>query len=175
MALLEIIDVPHPTLSKVAEPVKDNEFTEELEIFVKDMIETMKDAPGVGLAAPQVNVSRRILVVDVSEYYEDLAPFALINPEIVEKVGKNEIEEGCLSIPDFTTKIPRSKAVKVRYQDVKGEHHEIEDDDFLSIVIQHELDHLNGITMLDHISVMKREMYLKKLKKMQKREELLPA
>lgn len=175
MALLEIIDVPHPTLSKVAEVVAPEDFNEDLRKFVSDMMETMKDAPGVGLAAPQVNVSKRIIVVDVSSYYEKLEPFALINPEIIEKSGDNKIEEGCLSVPDFTTEIPRSKKIKVRYQDEMGEEKELEDDDFLSIVIQHELDHLNGITMLDHVSAMKREMYLKKIKKKMKLASLNPA
>lgn len=175
MAILEIIDVPHPTLKKVALPVKDSEFNEELRQFVSDMIETMKEAPGVGLAAPQVNVSKRLLVVDVSAYYEKMEPFALINPEIIEKSGDTAIEEGCLSLPEFTAQIPRAKRIRVRYQDVEGSFHEIEDDDFLSIVIQHEMDHLNGITMLDHVSPMKREMYLKKLKKLQKRSQAVLA
>lgn len=165
MALLEIIDVPHPTLSKVAEPVKASEINDELRKFVSDMIETMQDAPGVGLAAPQVNVSKRILVVDVSSEDPNRKAFALINPEIVSQSGECGIEEGCLSIPEFTAEIPRAKEVRVRYLDEFGKEKEIKTDGFLAIVLQHELDHLNGITMLDHVSAMKRFMYLKKLKK----------
>lgn len=168
MALLEIIDVPHPTLSKVAEPVKSSEINDELRKFIADMIETMKDAPGVGLAAPQVNVSKRILVVDVSSEDPSMPPFALINPEIIEQSGECGIEEGCLSIPEFTAEIPRAKEVKVRYLDENGREKEIKADGFLAIVLQHELDHLNGITMLDHVSAMKRFMYLKKIKKKQR-------
>lgn len=169
MAKLEIIDVPHPTLKKIAEEVKASEINEQLRLFIKDMIETMLDAPGVGLAAPQVNVSKRIIVVDVSSDYPDRPPFALINPKIVESSGDCSFEEGCLSIPEFRTEIKRAKKVRVEYLDEYGKEQSIEDSDFLAIVLQHEIDHLNGITMLDHVSPMKRMMYLKKLKKIQKR------
>jgi peptide deformylase len=171
MALLPIIDVPHPTLSKVAEPVKKSEINDELRQFIRDMIETMQDAPGVGLAAPQVNVSKRILVVDISSEEPEMKPFALINPEIVAHSGETGIEEGCLSIPEFTAEIPRYQSVSVRYLDENGVEQELQANGFLAIVLQHELDHLNGITMLDHVSAMKRFMYLKKLKKKQKQEE----
>ncbi|TVQ77947.1 MAG: peptide deformylase [Bradymonadales bacterium] len=171
MALLEIIDVPHPTLSKVAKPVLPEEIDDDLRRFIQDMIETMKEAPGVGLAAPQVNISKRILVVDLSSEDPKAEAFALINPEIIECSGEDQIEEGCLSIPEFNAKIPRSKKVRVKYLDEYGKEQVIENDGFLAIVLQHEIDHLNGITMLDHVSAMKRFMYLKKIKKRQRQEK----
>jgi len=171
MAILPIIDVPHPTLQKVAEAVDPSEINDELRDFLSNMIETMLDAPGVGLAAPQVNVSKRILVVDVRSELPDLEPFALINPEIIETSGDYVSEEGCLSIPEFKAEIKRCQKVKVRYLDEHGRTKEIEDDGFLAVVLQHEIDHLNGITMLDHVSAMKRFMYLKKIKKKQKQEQ----
>jgi peptide deformylase len=173
MAILEIIDVPHPTLKLIAEAVKPEEINDELRRFTADMIETMLDAPGVGLAAPQVNVSKRILVADASSENPDWTPFVLINPVIIEKSGDCVFEEGCLSIPEFRANIARSKWIKVRYLDEFGKEHTIEDDGFLAIIIQHELDHLNGITMLDHVSATKREMYLKKLKKKARQTELM--
>lgn len=171
MARLEIIDVPHPTLKKIAAEVAPEEINDNLRQFIADMIETMLEAPGVGLAAPQVNISKRLLVVDVSADYPDRKPFVLINPVIIEKSGACTFEEGCLSIPEFRADIKRSKKIKVEYLDEWGKPQSLEDDGFLAIVIQHELDHLNGITMLDHVSPMKRMMYLKKLKKRQRKAE----
>jgi len=175
MALLQIIDVPHPTLLKIAVPVRPEEITDDFRQFLKDMIETMVNAPGVGLAAPQVNVSKRVLVVDVSSDYPDRPPFALINPVFIEKSGDCVFEEGCLSIPEFRAEIARSKYVKVQYLDENGKEQILEDDGFLAIVLQHEIDHLNGVTMLDHVSATKREMYLKKIKKRERQEALLEA
>jgi len=174
MAVLEIIDVPHPTLKKKAVEVKPEEFNEDLKKFVEDMLETMRDAPGVGLAAPQVNVSKRILVADPSSEEDSQSPMVFINPVIVEKSGECVFEEGCLSIPEFRAEIRRAKKIKVEYQDIEGKKHTIEDNGFLAIILQHEIDHLDGITMLDHVSAMKRMMYLKKVKKQKKYEtELL--
>lgn len=171
MALLNIIEVPHPVLRKKAKEVPPDEINESMEQFIQNMIDTMREAPGVGLAAPQVSVSKRIIVVDVSREYEGKSPFGLINPVIVEKSGEGTIEEGCLSIPEFRAEIPRAKKVKVEYLDPKGNSQVIEDEDFLAVVLQHEIDHLNGITMLDHVSPMKREMYLRKMKKLKRRGE----
>lgn len=168
MAVLEIIDVPHPTLKKVAEEVRPEEFGEELQELCSNMIETMLDAPGVGLAAPQVNISKRVLVIDVRDTDPSREPFAMVNPKIVERSGSTVCEEGCLSIPEFRAEIKRSKWIKVEYQDAYGKAYTLEDEGFLAIVVQHETDHLNGITMLDHVSAMKRMMYLKKIRKLQK-------
>ncbi len=165
MALLPIIEYPHPTLAKVAREVDRSEIDNAMRQFIHSMIETMLEAPGVGLAAPQVNVSKRIIVVDVSSRYEGRAPFALINPFILERSGRTTFDEGCLSLPDFQETIERSKKIRVRYIDEQGKDCEIEDEDFLSIVVQHEIDHLDGIVAADRVSPMKRMMYLKKLKK----------
>jgi peptide deformylase len=174
MALLEIIEYPHPTLLKIARPVEPADITDALRKTIQDMIETMIEAPGVGLAAPQVNLSKRFFVVDVSAQYPDRPPFVLINPVITEKSGTTTFEEGCLSLPDFREEIERSKKITVKYQDEFGKPQEITDEDFLAIVIQHELDHLNGVVAADHISPMKRMMYLKKLKKMDRRGTRTP-
>jgi peptide deformylase len=170
MALLDIIEYPHPTLKKVARDVDPSEINDKLRAFLDDMIETMLEAPGVGLAAPQVNVSKRMIVVDVSSRNESLKPFALINPYILERSGKTTFDEGCLSLPEFHETIERSKKIKVRFLDAWGKEQIIEDDDFLAIVIQHEIDHLDGIVAADRVSPMKRMMYLKKLKKLEKKQ-----
>lgn len=169
MALLEIIEYPHPTLTKIARDIDLIEINDNLRKLIRDMIETMIEAPGVGLAAPQVNISKRLFVVDVSADYPDRPPFALINPVIKESSGTTTFNEGCLSLPDFREDVPRSKKIKVEYLDENGKKQTIEDEGFLAIVIQHELDHLNGVVAADRISPMKRMMYLKKLKKRDKR------
>lgn len=169
MALLDIIEYPHPTLKKIAREVDPSEINDKLRAFLNDMIETMLEAPGVGLAAPQVNISKRMIVVDISSRDETRKPFALINPYILERTGKTTFDEGCLSLPDFNETIERSKKIKLRYLDEWGKEHIIEDEDFLSIVVQHEIDHLDGIVAADRISPMKRMMYLKKLKKLEKK------
>lgn len=170
MSILQIIEYPHPTLTKVARDVDIGDINDSLRKIIADMIETMIDAPGVGLAAPQVNISKRFIVVDVSSAYPDRKPFALINPVIVEREGKTTFDEGCLSLPDFRETIERSKKIKVEYLDEHGKKQTIVDDDFLAIVIQHEIDHLDGVVAADRISPMKRMMYLKKLKKREKIE-----
>lgn len=175
MAILEIIDVPHPTLKKVAADVKPEEINDQLRSFILDMIETMKEAPGVGLAAPQVNVSKRILVADPDRDELGRGPMVFINPRIIESSGESVYEEGCLSLPEFRANIKRAKKITVEYLDEFGRKKTIEDDGFLATILQHELDHLNGITMLDHVGAMKRVMYLKKIKKLQKKAELLPS
>src|SRR3954462_14744095 len=115
MAILEIIEYPHPTLKKVARDVQPNEINDTLRNTIEDMIQTMVEAPGVGLAAPQVNISKRFFVVDVSAYYPDRKPFVVINPKIIEKSGKTTFDEGCLSLPDFRETVERAKKIKVEY------------------------------------------------------------
>ncbi|MBN8556011.1 MAG: peptide deformylase [Deltaproteobacteria bacterium] len=175
MALLPIIEYPHPTLKKVAREVDLAEINDAFRKIIADMIETMIEAPGVGLAAPQVNISKRFFVVDVSNYYPDRKPFVLINPVILEKSGRQTFEEGCLSLPDFREDVERAKKIKAKYLDEFGKEQIIEDEDFLAIVIQHELDHLDGIVAADRISPMKRMMYLTKLKKMTKKADRAPV
>lgn len=165
MAILPIIEYPHPTLLKVAREVDRSELNDSFRKTVQDMIETMIDAPGVGLAAPQVNISKRFLVIDVSHKYEGMKPFCMVNPVILERSGTTGIEEGCLSLPDFYEYVERAKRIKVKYLDEWGKEKVIEDEDFLAIVIQHEIDHLDGIVAADRVSPMKKMMYLKKTKK----------
>lgn len=163
MALLEIITVPDPVLKQRAEDLKD--FNPEIEKIVRDMSETMYHAPGVGLAANQVGLLKKIAVIDVSMPDEDKNLLVLINPRIVYREGVSIGEEGCLSVPGLKTEIKRSEKIKVAAKDIKGEDIELEADGFLARAIQHELEHLEGTVILDHISLIKRRMYLSKLKK----------
>ena len=162
---ISILILKNPTLLKIARDIDLAEINDELRSLIRNMIETMIEAPGVGLAAPQVNISKRLFVVDVSSEYPDRPPFALINPVILESRGKTTFNEGCLSLPDFREEVPRAQYVKMQYLDENGKKQIIEDEGFLAIVVQHELDHLNGVVAADRISPMKRMMYLKKLKK----------
>ena len=165
MALLQIRHYPDPVLKKVAEPV--TEFDEELRQLASDMAETMYAAPGVGLAAPQVGVSKRLIVIDCSPRDEDAQLLIMSNPEIVEEEGETCEEEGCLSVPEYYAKINRSAKVKVRFQDLDGETRLIEAGGLTSICCQHEIDHLDGILFVDHLSPLKRSMFRKKWKKIQ--------
>ena len=144
----------------MAEPVEA--VTDEIRQLVKDMFETMYAAPGIGLAATQVDVHQRVVVIDVSE--DRSQPLCLINPEIIEKDGIQTYEEGCLSVPGIYAKVKRANSVTVEYLDEQGEHQTLSAEGLLAVCIQHELDHLQGIVFLDHLSVLKRKMALKKLK-----------
>lgn len=172
MALLDILEAPHPILSKKARRVHDDEFGPALARLFEDMAETMYAAPGVGLAAPQVGDSRRILVADPGFEGEDGEAkkgdelVYMANPEIISR-GEGTITwaEACLSVPDYTQDVPRADSVVVRYQDAAGELQERTYTDFPAIVIQHEMDHLDGITLLEHSSRFKRGRYVQKQKK----------
>ncbi len=166
MALLPILLYPHPNLRKVAQRV--DIFDDELRQLVADMFETMYAAPGIGLAATQVDVHRRLAVIDVSETKDQ--PLVLINAEILEASGVEEMEEGCLSIPDVHEKVARKDRVRIRYQDIDGAEHELDTDGLLAVCIQHELDHLEGRLFIDHLSPLKRERALKKYEKLRKRQ-----
>ncbi|WP_159716573.1 peptide deformylase [Geminicoccus flavidas] len=164
MALLPILEVPDPRLRQKAAPVQgiDSEVTALLE----DMLETMYAAPGIGLAAPQVGIGRRIVVLDVSPKEEERRPLRLINPEVVETGGEAvEAEEGCLSLPNQYAPVKRPERVRVRYLDEHGQEREIDADGLLARCLQHEIDHLDGVLFTDHLSRLKREMLLKKLDK----------
>lgn len=139
------------------------EFNEELAALVEDMKETMYKGIGIGLAAPQISVPKRVIVIDTSE--EGNKPVALINPEIVERSGELRSEEGCLSIPGFRDTVKRSAKVKVKARDVHGDEFEIEAEDLLSCCLQHEIDHLDGILFIDHLSRIKKEMFKRWLKR----------
>ena len=164
MALLEIKKYPEQVLKKVAAPVKD--LDRALQTLIDSMIETMYAAPGIGLAAPQVDVSKRLVVVDVSLREGEEAPLIiLINPEVVHTDGDTESEEGCLSLPGIVTSVKRADRVLVRGYDRKGNQIEVEGEGLLSRVLQHEIDHLNGTLLIDRMSPIKREFYKKRLKK----------
>ncbi len=170
MALLKVYEYPDPILKKKAEKVE--KVDDELRRFMDDMLETMYDAVGVGLAAPQVGVSKRIVVIDTTHEGEKPEPLYLVNPEIIWKSEEKVCgEEGCLSVPEQRAEVERFASVKLRYLDYDGKEHEELIEDFLAIVVQHELDHLDGILYIDRISRLKRQMLLKKLQKLRDGQE----
>jgi peptide deformylase len=170
MARLPILEYPDPRLRIRAEPVTkvDNEIKQ----FVADLLETMYAAPGIGLAATQVNVHRRILVCDVSPDGKD--PYCLINPEIVSAEGKTNAEEGCLSVPEFYDYVDRAAKIKVRALDRDGKALEFEAEGLLAVCIQHEIDHLEGKLFVDYLSELKRERLKKKAAKKARRSATDP-
>ena len=161
MALLNILHFPDPRLRTVAKPV--TEFDDELRQLVSDMFETMYEAPGIGLAATQVDRHIRLLVLDVSE--ERNRPRCLINPEIIEADGEEEMDEGCLSVPGFYERVRRAERIRVRAQDEHGEVSEFDADGLEAVCIQHEMDHLEGKLFVDYLSNLKRNRIRSKLLK----------
>ncbi|BDW87298.1 MULTISPECIES: peptide deformylase [Thalassospira] len=167
MALREILIVPDPRLKKECEPVE--EVNDEIKTLLNDMLETMYAAPGIGLAAPQIGVMKRVVVMDVSDDKDKPEPLKLINPEIIWESEETSIyQEGCLSIPEQYADVERPAEVGMRYMDENGETHEIEADGLLATCIQHEIDHLDGVLFTDYLSALKRNMILKKVQKLQK-------
>lgn len=165
MALLPILRYPDPRLKTVATPV--TQFDDALVKLTQDMAETMYDAPGVGLAATQVNVHKRIIVIDVTDDNSGLTVF--INPEIIDASKESKVyEEGCLSVPGVYEKVERPDTVKVRAQNVKGEWFEIDCDELLAVCIQHEIDHLNGKVFVEYLSQLKQTRIKNKIKKQDK-------
>ncbi len=166
MALLKIANYPEPVLLTVGKPVKD--FDAELKKLVEDMFETMYEAKGVGLAAPQINVSQRLFVMDCSGGEDEAQKFAMVNPEIIYVEGEQIGEEGCLSFPGLFQKIQRNMRTIVRYQDVNGELQELNGDELTARCILHETDHCDGIVFLDRMTPLRREFAKRKIKKLQK-------
>ena len=164
MAQLLILEYPDPRLKKVASPV--TAFTPEIEKLVRDMAETMYAAPGVGLAATQVDVHKRVIVIDISDARDQLQVF--VNPELVAAEGEAECEEGCLSVPGYYDKVIRAAQVTVRAQNAQGEPFELTTDGLLAVCIQHEMDHLEGKVFVEKLSPLKRARLLAKLRKKQK-------
>ena len=164
MALLDILHFPDPRLRTQAIPV--TEVTDGLRGLIDDMLENTYAAPGIGLAATQVNIQLRILVIDISS--EQNEPRVFINPEILEKHGVEEMDEGCLSVPGIYEKVQRAEHVRVRALDRDGNSFEIEANDLLSVCIQHEIDHLDGKLFVDYLSKLKRMRIRKKLEKLQR-------
>jgi peptide deformylase len=165
----EVIKYPNPVLAKRGEPV--TVFDAELKQFVDEMFDSMYAAQGIGLAAPQISISKRIAIVDVSFQKNPKEKIVLINPEIIEREGRQVEEEGCLSLPDIREKVSRAEWVKVRAQDVTGKWVEVEGEELLARALQHEIDHLDGILFIDHLSRLKRDLVLRKIKKLQKNGE----
>jgi len=170
MALLPILTAPDPRLKTISEPVA--EVTDEIRQLVDDMLETMYEAPGIGLAAIQVGVQKRLLVVDVigkNDEENDPEPLALINPEITWVSDDDSVyEEGCLSVPAHYADVVRPAEIKLNYLDIEGNKKELHADGLLATCIQHEIDHLDGILFVDHLSALKRNMILRKLLKQKK-------
>ena len=164
MALLTILHFPDPKLRTVAKPV--TEFGDKLRELVDDMFETMYEAPGIGLAATQVDRHIRLLVMDVSE--DSDSPRCLINPEILEADGEEEMDEGCLSVPGFYETVRRAENIRVRAQDKYGEFFEFEAEGIDAVCVQHEMDHLEGKLFVDYISTLKRDRIRTKLVKQKK-------
>lgn len=162
----QVVKYPEPVLSKKGAPVKD--FGPELAQFVEEMFASMYAAHGIGLAAPQIGVSKRITVIDVSFKERPDERLVLINPEIIEREGKQFEEEGCLSLPEIREKVQRAARVKVRAQDVNGKFFETDGEELLARAMQHEIDHLDGILFIDHLSGLKRDLVKRKIRKLQK-------
>jgi peptide deformylase len=187
MAIREILEIPDPRLKVVSEPV--TRFDDELKTLVADMFETMYDAPGIGLAAIQVGVPQRVLVIDLQPDDEDAEPEVctahggehhthqpvkreprvFINPEILDPSEDLSVyNEGCLSVPDIYAEVERPAAIRARWQDLDGKVHEEAIDGLLATCLQHEMDHLEGVLFIDHLSRLKRQMAIKKLEKLRK-------
>ena len=169
MALREIIILPDKRLRLVSEPVKTVDAG--VRALVDDMFQTMYEAPGVGLAAIQIGVPKRIVTADTAKKDEEKRPQVFLNPEVVwSSEDRASYEEGCLSIPEYYEEVERPTQVKVRYMDIDGKSQEIEANGLLATVLQHEIDHLNGVLFIDHISKLKRDRVIKKFAKAAKRE-----
>lgn len=168
MAIRPILHIPTPCLREVAAPVV--EINDEIKTLVNDMFDTMYEAPGVGLAAPQIGVMHRVIVMDPAGEEEEPAPLAMINPDITWFSDELRVhQEGCLSIPEYYEDVERPDLCKVTFLDVDGKSHELECEGLLSTIVQHEVDHLNGKLFIDYLSRLKRERVTKKFQKLAKR------
>ncbi len=163
--VLKIVKYPDPVLSQPGEPV--TEFNDELRKLVADMFETMYSAQGIGLAAPQVGISKRLTVIDLSLGKEPKDKLVLINPEVISSEGKLYEEEGCLSFPEIREKVVRAAKVRIRAQDEHGKWFEMDGEELLSRAFQHEIDHLDGVLFIFRMSPLKRNLNLRKIRKLQ--------
>lgn len=167
--MLKIFEYPDPVLRDETLPV--TVFDETLVELTKNMAETMYDAPGIGLAAPQIGKSLKLIIVDTTKKLsEEKEYLVMANPVISEYEGTQIDEEGCLSVPELTSNVKRYKKITVTYQDIKGKHYTLNCEDRFAVVLQHEIDHINGILFLDHLSSLKRNLYKKKVKKWMSQE-----
>jgi peptide deformylase len=177
MALREVLQFPDPRLKRVAEPIE--KITDEIRTLAQDMLEVMYDEPGIGLAAPQVGESVRLIVLDTDwkddEGDGERRPLVLVNPEIVEREGSLIWNEACLSVPDYSAEVERSARVRVRGLDLEGREVMEDASDLRAVCFQHEIDHLDGILFIDRISRLKRSLYVSKRKKALRGEEAQDA
>lgn len=171
MTIIPIVIAPDPVLKKTTVPIA--EVNDEIRTLMDDMIDSMHAANGIGLAAPQVGDNRSVIVMDVSDKDDEPAPIRMANPEIIDVSDEdNSYEEGCLSLPEHYAEVVRPDWVKIRYLDENNETQELHADGLMATCIQHEIDHLNGILFVDHISSLKRNMILRKLTKLKKQGQL---
>ncbi len=161
MPILDILHFPDPRLRRKAQPVE--QVDDQVRQTVDDMFQTMYDAPGIGLAANQVNIRKRIIVIDISKDKDQ--PLCLINPQLIEKKGEEEMEEGCLSVPGFYELVRRAAEITIKALDREGVQFEMSADGLLSVCLQHEIDHLDGKLFVDYLSPLKRQRIRKKLEK----------
>jgi peptide deformylase len=164
--ILTIVKYPEPVLEQPGEPV--TEFNDELRKLVADMFETMYASQGIGLAAPQVGVSKRLTVVDLSQGKDPAQKLVLVNPEVILTEGKQYEEEGCLSFPEIREKVVRAAKVRIRAQDENGKWFEMDGEELLARAFQHEIDHLDGVLFIFRMSPLKRSLSLRKIRKMQR-------
>jgi len=164
--VLKIVKYPEPVLEQPGEPV--TEFDDDLRKLVNDMFETTYASQGIGLAAPQVGVSKRITVIDLSQGKDPVQKLVLVNPEVISSAGKQYEEEGCLSFPDIREKVARAAKVRIRAQDEFGKWFEMDGEELLARAFQHEIDHLDGILFIFRMSALKRSLNVRKIRKMQK-------
>jgi peptide deformylase len=170
MALRPVLQFPDKRLKQKSQPIV--EIDDEVRTLAQDMLDVMYDEPGIGLAAPQLGESVRLVVVDTDWTDEDAEknPMVAVNPEIVSREGKITWTEGCLSVPDFTADVERAEKITLRYTDLEGATHEVEAEGLRAVCLQHEIDHLDGVLFIDHISRLKRNLYIQKRKKALRRE-----
>ncbi len=164
MSIRTILKYPDPVLRKKAQPVTS--FDDTLKALINDMAETMYNAPGIGLAAPQIGESIQLIVVDITKEDDEKTFMTMVNPKITVKEGTQLDEEGCLSVPELTSKVKRFNKITVSFQNLEGKEQELTTVDRFAVVLQHEIDHLNGILFIDHLSSLKRSLYKKKIKKL---------
>jgi peptide deformylase len=169
MTIRPIVKLPDPVLKQISQPVE--RVDDELRALVGDMLQTMYDAPGIGLAAVQIGIPRRLLVIDLAKEDQPKDPHAFINPEIIWSGEETSVyEEGCLSIPDVFYDVERPAEVKVKYVDEQGKQQEMDSSGLMATCIQHEIDHLNGVLFIDHLSRLKRSMVVRKFTKMARQQ-----
>jgi len=172
MSLLEIIKEPNPILRKKADNVLNVD--DDIRKLMDNMLETMYEAPGIGLAAPQVGILKKVIVIDLSKDDEPKKPFFIVNPKIIWKSEElSSREEGCLSIPGHFAEVVRPKKCKLQYLDYNGKKQEVEADDLLSTCIQHEVDHCDGVLFIDYLSKLKKDMIIKRLIKAKQEKQIL--